>query len=320
MFDGNVSNLIASLKRRASVPTRQKLFDEQDFLEFLTEEIHTEMVPTIVRAREDFYLTFRDFQIVPLTPTSVPGFGNEPFGLLPFGGSVPITWGQLLNRSIGTRIKDVYWTNGAEGKIIGHIPRITLDDVSQWAGMTGYYFQDNDIIFFPESNYNGQFIRVYFYRIPNRLTLAQNCARVQFTNQADLSITVDAIPDASWTTGFQLDIIQAYAGFQSISDSITITNITGNVLEVDRLSQRINAGDWVCPAGYACVAQVPEIAYPLVAQLGSIKFLEAFGRVAESEKAEKKYDKMHDQFKNMIQPRSELSKKKIVSRRGIWTY
>lgn len=319
MFDGNVDNLLASVKRRSSVPTRQSLFKDPDFLEFMTEEMQTEIVPTIIRAREDFYLTYRDFTLVNLNQSPSPGFGLDDFGLMPFGGSVPITWGQLLSRSIGTRIKDIDWISN-DGKIIGHIPRITLEDLSSWGGVTGFYFQGNRIVFSPASNYAGKSIRVYFYRIPNRLTLAQNCARVQFINQNDSTITLDALPNSSWTTNFQLDVIQSYPGFESIIDDTVITNVAGNVIEVSQLSAEINAGDWVCPAGYACVAQIPEIAYPLLAQRGSIKFLEAFGRNAEADKADQRYLAMKDQFKNMIQPRAEMAKKKIVTRKGIWTY
>mgnify|MGYP000908499087 FL=1 len=143
MFDGNVTNLLNSVKRRASIPTRQTLFKDDDFLELMTEEMQTEIVPTIIRAREDFYLTYRDFTIINLQ--EYPGFGNEPFGLMPFGGTVPVTWGQLLQRSIGTRIKDIDWINN-DGQTLGHIPRITLEDLSNFSGVTGFYFQGNKII------------------------------------------------------------------------------------------------------------------------------------------------------------------------------
>lgn len=319
MFDGNVDNLINSLKLRASVPTRQSLFNEENFLTFLTEEMHTEIVPTIIRAREDFYLTYRDFKLVELQDQSTLGFGQEQFGLLPFGGTSPITWGQLLNRSIGTRIKDIHWISDA-GKTMGHIPRITLEDLTNWGGIAGFYFQGNDIKFYPDYNYNGKNIRVWYYRIPNRLTLAQNCTKVQFINPTDSTITVENLPNANWQVNFQLDIIQGYPGYESVLDGANIVNVTGNVLELDQISQKISPGDWVCPAGYACVAQVPEVAYPLLSQLGSIKFNEAFGRTQEMQNAQTKYEQMKNQFVNMIQPRAEMAKKKIVSRKGMWTF
>lgn len=319
MFDGNVSNLISSLKRRASVPTRQNLFDEKDFLAFLTEEMQTEILPTIIRAREDYYLTYRDFQVVPLNSVGSSGFGLDDFGLLPFGGSSPITWGQVLNRSIGTRIKDVHLIN-QNGQTTGHITRITLEDISSGAGVTGFYYQGNNIIFYPASNYNGQLIRVWFYRMPNRLTLAQNCAKVQFVNISNNSITVDAIPNSSWTVNKSLDIIQGYQGFESVLDDALITNINGNVLELSHINEGISAGDWVSLSGQACVAQIPEVAYPLLSQLGSIKFLEAFGRQAEMETAKSKYNEMKNQFQNMLQPRVELAKKKIKTNKGLWNF
>lgn len=318
MFDGNVSNLIDSLKRRASIPTRQNLFDDNDFLAFLSEEIQTEILPTIIRAREDFYLTYRDFTVVPLTSTS-PGFGLDEFGLLPFGGSIPVTWGQILNRSIGTRIKDLHLID-QNGNSTGHIPRITLEDISSGAGVSGFYYQGNTIVFFPAGNYEGKFVRVWYYRMPNRLTSSSKCAKVQFINTTNSTITIDAIPDASWNVNFSLDIIQGYQGFESVLDGALITNITGNVLELSSISEGISAGDWVCPSGYACVAQIPEVSYPLLSQLGSIKFLEAFGRQAEMQAAQAKYAEMKNQFVNMLQPRVELAKKKIKTNNGMWNY
>ncbi|HNA64972.1 MAG TPA: hypothetical protein PKZ51_09635 [Saprospiraceae bacterium] len=319
MFDGNVSNLIASLKRRASIPTRQNLFDENDFLAFLTEEMQTEIVPTIVKAREDFYLTYRDFTVVPLTSTNPLGFGLENFGLLPFGGTIPITWGQLLNRSIGTRIKDLHLID-QNGNSTGHIPRITLEDISSGAGVNGFYYQGNDIVFFPAGNYSGKFVRIWFYRLPNRLVQSSECARVVFVNYATNEITVDNLPNASWTLNFELDIIQSYPGYESILDGAIVTNITGTTLTLDKISQKISAGDWVSAAGYACVAQIPETAYPLLSQLGSIKFLEAFGRQQEMQAAQVKYAEMKNQFQGLLQPRVELAKKKLKTNSGIWNF
>lgn len=319
MFDGNVSNLIASLKRRASIPTRQNLFNEEDFLAFLTEEMQTEILPTIIRAREDFYLTYRDFTVVPITTVQSPGFGLDEFGLLPFGGSTPISWGQLLNRSIGTRIKDIQFV-GPTGTITGHVPRITLEDISSGSGVTGFYYQGNNIIFYPASNYNGKMIRVWFYRLPNRLTLSQNCAKVQFINLTDKTITIDAIPNTSWVVNTSIDIIQGYQGFESVLDDALITNISGNVLELSSINQSIQAGDWVSLSGQACVAQIPEVAYPLLSQLGSIKFLEAFGKQQEMAAAQAKYLEMKNQFQNMLQPRVELAKKKLKTNTGLWNF
>lgn len=319
MFDGNVSNLIDSLKRRASIPTRQNLFDESDFLAFLTEEMYTEILPTIIRAREDFYLTYRDFTVVPLNQVQSPGFGLDEFGLLPFGGSDPITWGQILNRSIGTRIKDLHLINQT-GQSTGHIPRITLEDISSGAGVSGFYYQGNNIIFYPASNYNGKMIRVWYYRLPNRLTLSQNCAKVQFVNITDNTITIDAIPNSSWNVNTSLDIIQGYQGFESVLDGALITNVSGNILELNQISQGIQAGDWVSVSGEACVAQIPEVAYPLLSQLGSIKFLEAFGRQQEMAAAQAKYLEMKNQFQNMLQPRVELAKKKLKTNTGLWNF
>lgn len=319
MFDGNVSNLISSLKRRASIPTRQNLFNEEDFLAFLTEEMQTEILPTIIRAREDFYLTYKDFTVVPLNTPGSPGFGLDEFGLLPFGGSSPITWGQILNRSIGTRIKDLHLIS-QNGQTSGHIPRITLEDISSGAGVNGFYYQGNTIVFYPASNYNGKMIRVWYYRLPNRLTLSQNCARVQFVNVTDKTITIDAIPNSSWNVNTSLDIIQGYQGFESVLDDALITNITGNVLELSVISEGISAGDWVSVSGEACVAQIPEVAYPLLSQLGSIKFLEAFGRQQEMAAAQVKYNEMKNQFQNMLQPRVELAKKKLKTNTGLWNF
>ena len=318
MFDGNVSNLIDSLKRRSSIPTRQNLFNEDDFLAFLSEELQTEILPTIIRAREDFYLTYRDFTVVPLTSTS-PGFGLDEFGLLPFGGSSPITWGQLLNRSIGTRIKDLHLIN-QNGNSIGHIPRITLEDISSGVGISGFYYQGNTIVFFPAGNYTGKFVRIWYYRMPNRLISSQNCARVQFINITNKTITVDAIPNSSWSVNYPVDIIQGYQGFESVLDNALITNISGNIIELSSINEGISAGDWVSPSGYSCVAQIPEVSYPLLSQLGSIKFLEAFGRHAEMQAAQAKYLEMKNQFVNMLQPRVELAKKKLKTNNGLWNF
>lgn len=304
-----VEYLITSLKRRASVPSRQKLFDEDDFLDFLYEEMIGEVVPFIKSLREDYFLTYEDFTIV--DASNVAGFGLDDFGLQPFGSPNVLSTNEVLQRATGSSIKDIFYISDI-GEHEGDVPRVTYEDLSY--GTFGFYFLNGGIKFHPQKSFINKKVRIYFYRRPNRLTFSINCAKAQFFNDTTNTITVDTIPTA-WPAGTKLDVIRGIPPFDSIIDNVIVQSIAGNVITVDQV-KALNQGDWVCPQYYSPVAQIPYEAYPLLSQLGAIKVLEARGR--DISQAQAKYEVLRKEFVKSINPRAENAPKVAVSRKGIW--
>lgn len=317
---GTSKEIIKSVKLRGSIPDSQDFFDEDDFLLLLSEEMQTRLVPRIIQAREDFFLEFFDFKIVRDQSQQGLGFGLEPFGLTPFGGSgTTVSTSRLMSRSLSGRIKDIHEL-ASNGKVVRRIPRVDFDSIVSWQDFNGFYFKNDNIIFHPENYFANRTVRIYFYRKPNTLVSETKCTKIQFLNATDRKITVQNIPDSStWKIGSKLDIIQSSVPYTPVLDSVTILDIQGAVLTLDNWVPNITTGDYVSLAGEACVAQIPAVAYPLLSELGNIKFKQSFGNQSELQDTKMAYAELENLFVNFIQPRAEKPSRKLTSFRGIWS-
>lgn len=311
-MDYSTERLISGAKLRTMAPSNQFRFTDEEYLRLMDDELQTRLVPLIMSVRENYYLKNSSYTI---QTVNVEGFGNDEFGLLPFGSPTPISTSDLLERAIGLITKDIWWMDG-NGNVLGQIPQLSFKDISSTDPVSGYYFESSKIIFYPAQNFNNQNIKVHWFRKPNTLCLSELCARVVFVNSTNSTIQVDAVP-TGWVIGTKIDILKGKQGFDSILDSVMITGITGNVLTIDNISDIITSGDYVCPEGYACVAQIPVNAYPLLEQLGAIKILESLKDTAGMQNAAVQYQKLEDGFKGVISNRSQSNLRKVVGR-GIW--
>lgn len=311
-MDYSTERLISGAKLRTMAPDNQFRFTDAEYLRLMDDELQTVLVPLIMSVRENYYLKNSSYTI---QVTSVAGFGEDEFGLLPFGSPTPISTSDLLERAIGLITKDIWWMDQG-GNVLGQVPQLSFKDISSTDPVSGYYFESSKIIFYPAQNFNNQPIKVHWFRKPNTLTASENCARVVFVNTGNSTIQVDAVP-AGWAIGTKIDILRGKQGFDSILDSVMITGVSGTVLTLDAISDVITSGDYVCPEGYACVAQIPVNAYPLLEQLGAIKILESLGDSVGMKNAMAQYERLQQGFTGVISNRSQSNLRKVVGR-GIW--
>lgn len=311
-MDYSTERLISGAKLRTMAPDNQFRFTDAEYLRLMDDEMQTRLIPLIMSVRENYYLKNSSYTI---QVTDVAGFGDDEFGLLPFGSPTPISTSDLLERAIGLITKDIWWMD-LNGNVLGQVPQLTFKDISSTDPVSGYYFESSKIIFYPAQNFNNQNIKVHWFRKPNTLTASENCARVVFVNTTNSTIQVDAVP-TGWGIGTMVDILKGKQGFDSILDSVMITGIAGTVLTLDDISETITTGDYVCPEGYACVAQIPVNAYPLLEQLGAIKILESLKDSQGMQNAMVQYDRLEQGFKGIISNRSQSNLRKVVGR-GIW--
>jgi hypothetical protein len=293
-------------------PDNQFRFTDAEYLRLIDDEMQTRLVPLIMSVRENYYLKNSRYLI---QVSDVLGFGEDNFGLFPFGSPTPISTSDLLERAIGLITKDIWYTD-TNGKVQGQIPQLSFRDITSTDPVQGYYFESSKIVFHPVENFNNQNIRVHYFRKPNELCTSAECARVVFVNTGTSSIQVDAVP-AGWGIGTMIDILRGKQGFDSILDSVMITGISGTDLTLDEISDTMTSGDYVTPEGKSCVAQIPVNAYPLLEQLGAIKILESMKDTAGLKNAYQQYTLLEQGFKGIISNRSQNNLKKIVGR-GIW--
>ena len=313
-IDYTVDALVRSLKIKGSIPTKQNLFSLDDFYILLTEEMIVELVPLIMSVKEDYFISQRDVTII--DERDVLGFGEDNFGQFPFGSPIPEKTSDIMHRAIGGKIKDIHLLD-ANGRVAGDVARITYDDLSSRVGVSGFFFRGGDIVFYPAESFVGRNVRFYFYRRPNSLVSKSKCGSVIYSNTTDNTVEVQSL-GSDFVVGMKVDIVRGVPGFDSVVDDALITDITGNVIELDKSPVQVIRGDWVCPAGCAPVAQIPYEAHPLLSQLGNIKALEANGDLNQIRVAQEKYDRQVPRLMKTITPRADNALKIAVSRNGIW--
>lgn len=295
-----VDNLVNSLKLRGLPPSSQQTFTQDGFIQVLSEEMMTNIVPLMDSVSEEYFVTNKDLTFDP----------NQSVYQIP-------------PRAVGGKLRDVVFVDNMNNEI--NLPRLRPEDIktrSQFIRYQpapwGFYIKDNAVNLFlgqtPNTQAGYPILRLKYFRRPNILTAAANAA--QITGIVGNMVTVTAIPSA-WSTANTFDVIDGVPGFTSHGDDLTINLIMGTSITFDSLPSSVAVGDWVALANYSPIPQIPPEAHLLLAQYGAAKVLEAMGDIAGMSAALGKAEQMKAQFLMIITPRVEGSVIKLVSRSGI---
>lgn len=295
--DYTTTELIASVKRRATVPTNQNLFEDRDFVKVLSDELLATVVPRILSVREDYFVAYKDTTVVA---------GTQVY-------TIP-------TRAIGGKLKDVVIVDPTNGNAIQNLPRLTYQDISLYqpgngCGLYGFYLEGNNVHLYPTDAFATKTLRVYYYRRPSRLVQTSSCGKV--TNIVGTLVTLDLVP-SSWTASTELDAIAGRPGFEPLQDDFNASSIAGFDLSFATLPTGLQVGDYIAEAGESPIAQIPYDAFSWLSQLGAVKCVEAIGNSTELQNHQAMAQKLEAQLMNLIAPRVDEESKKIVSRRGIF--
>lgn len=299
--DYTITTLIASVKRRCSVPTAQSLFQNTDFASLLSEEMQSIIVPIIMSEQEDYFIHYKDMTIDGTT---------KEF--------------RIPDRAIGGKLKDVGFYNSS-GDTLNLRPRLSIDDYGNRRGnfvssLTGYYLRDNKIVFKPAPNNTAESLRVYYYRRPSNLVQLSETGKITAIDTDTKIVTIDTV-QSSWTTSKTFDLIRGRGMFQSLGDDLAITAMpdSSSLTFTETLPTDLAVGDYVALAGKSPIAQIPYEAHHLLAQLGAIKINEALGDMQGMQMAQSKYDVLVNAMIRSINNRVDGSPRKVLNRNGIFT-
>lgn len=264
----------------------------------MTEELQTVIAPQILSVHEEFWIYFED----------------QPFvdGIQKY---------KIPTRAIGNKLKDIVAIDG--GGNIQNLPRLTYTDISQsgfndFHRLYGFYLEGSDVHLYPDDNYIGSDIRMYYYRRPSDLVVESAAGEITLINTVSKEVTVGAAP-TSWTTSNIFDFVKGIPPFYSLGDDQPITMIGANTLTfTNDLPAGLEVGDWVALNSESPIPQLQYEGHPLLAQRGAIKVLEALGDAAGLQAAKQEYAQLHKDFFILINPRVDEEPKKLVSRKGLW--
>lgn len=294
-------SLVESVQTRILAPLSANTLTEIKIIELLDEEMRSTVVPLVLAAQEEYYVQNYDQTLVA---------GTYNYTIPPRAAFA--TWRDIvLVDSIGNEI--------AMTELPPEYVKITYPVGSIPPMYTFGFVMNNDrITLWPPNstvptNYT---LRMKIKRRPNHLTGYLNCGQVTAINTGTKVISLSVNGDGTWTTSTIFDVIPNSPQFTSRADDKAITAIdnTLNTITVATIPTGLVVGDWICPATMSCIPQIPYDMFPLLAQRGVIKYLEALGDNQSLQTAERRYQDMAADFARTVSPRIGGTRKALVNR------
>ena len=302
--DGSTLALVNSVYRGCLSPDSQNTLQPEDIIAFLDQEMRTTIIPLVLAAQEEFWVTNYDQPVIQNV----------------YNYTIP-------KRAAFATWRDVVFVDHNNNEINMSMLSPEYLKLTYPAGgnpplyVFGFILQNDQIILYPNtSGTPTQYrLRMKIKRRPNNLTETSNCAQVVAINTGTNVVTVNN-PPVGWTTSDTFDLIPNSPQFTSLQDDATITAISGNNLTFTSLpvdaqgNFSLKVGDWVCPSQMSCIPQVPYDMFSLLVQRGIIRVLEALGDTQNLQVAERRYQDQAADFARTVSPRIDGTPKKIVNR------
>ena len=302
-------SLYKSVQIRMLMPLSSNTLTATQIIELLDQEMRSTVVPLISAAQEEFYVQNYD-------QTPVAGVYN--YTIPPRAAFA--TWRDVVFAdAMGNEINMT--------ELAPEYVKITYPVGNLPPMYTFGFILNNDRITLwpPNMTVPVQYtLRMKIKRRPNHLTTYLNCGQVTNINAGTKVVSLSVNGDGTWTTGTTFDVIPNAPQFTSRGDDQTITAVdnTLNTITMTAIPTGLVVGDWICPAGMSCVPQIPYDMFPLLAQRGVIKCLEALGDTQNLQIAERRYQDMAVDFARTVSPRIQGTPKKLVNRTSNfgWNY
>ena len=281
------TDLIAAIKRDASIPTSQSRFSNADFLAFLNEELTLTMVGELLSMKQDYYITTSDATLVA---------GTSAY-------NIPVT-------AIGWKVDSVGYVDSSGNYIkLDKITRDQLGNYEQIASSStprAFYVRGNSIVTVPDigSSTSGS-LRFDMVRIQNELVLLGDTGLISTVADTgtDYTIVVDTAPVA---TGALVDVVSGTNPYNIIARGVTaaVAGTTVTITYGSDFDRAPVAGDYVCADGQTPVPNIPEDFHPILAQAAVIRCLIAKNDVKGIQTASvalsNSFDRMRSRSKNRV--------------------
>lgn len=287
------SDLIDSIVNRGQFPdsTNTKTISSPvNLLRIATEEMRAVIVPMVVAVHDDFYVRSIDI-------TVVSGQVSYP----------------ISSRSVGVGLRSIrLFNDGTELDFAKVDPDEANNSIT--GVPDGYYFEDNKIVLNKTPETTGLTIKTRIYMRPNRLEQVSNCAVISSINTATNTVTCTSTLPSTWGVGTSLDLIAKTAPYSWRAIDQAITATSGTDVTFASLPSDLVVGDYLCPAEYSCLPQIPEDFQPLLSQRTVKIVLEAIKDSQGLANAEKTLKEYAPAAESILTPRDESHPQKLVRR------
>ncbi len=301
------SELIASIKRRALLPSNQNTFTNNDFLELANEELSLGLLPSILRLHEDYLLYTEEVELED---------GQSRY-------SIP-------SRSIGNKLRELSFKDTNDN--IFEMTRIGIQDLPDYNDsyttnfFKTFYVENNEIVLVPtiSGTVSGSLMMSYYLR-PNALVEEDRAAKILNINTVTGVLNVETVPEDFSTAdsngqSVKYDLIKSQSPFITLQASIIPTAINATTKEItfdpNDLPSSLAVGDYVNFEHECIIPQIPQDLHVVLAHRVAARCLEALGDAQGLQLANQKLSEMELNTTNLIDNRVEEAPRKIVNKRG----
>lgn len=287
--------LVENIQRRGAIPANQSTYEADEMIAIADDELQTMIVPAIMALKAAHFLTYVDY-----TTTTAVVY------------DIPAT---ALNRDL----QNVVFV-AADGSETALTP-IDFDVEVQGGDRSffqygAFYVRGDKLVLYPDST-AGQTLRLYYYRLPNRLVQTSEAAEVLSVDYDTNIITCSSVP-ADWAAGDSICCVSGQPGFDLNIEAADIVDVSSPTVELADASAVV-AGDWLAAEGDSPIPQIPVETHPLLAQAALVKILEGLGDPRMKLSQEKLMEVMRN-YQNVASPRVEQAFPKLISRKRLADY
>ncbi len=303
-IDYTTTSLLASIKRRITLPDAQNLYSSDDLLAFMGDELSSTIIPLIHSVQQEYWVMKVD----------VPLVANQTNYTIPIRG--------ITN---GLRLVTTLNTNGNEGDFPLLRPEMTASSFSWLSPYTvsvlyGFYIEDDHVVVFPPQIVSNPVnsIRFRIERAPSQLCDVNAAAQV--VSIAGQVVTVNTIP-SDWTTALQFDLINGQPALQSKGDDLSVSLLNTGTSEITfttTLPTNLVAGDWISVANTSPIPQIPYQMFPYLAQCVASLCLAGLADQEPYQESQRKLAIMKEDLLKLMQPRDMGNVQTIVNRGGLF--
>lgn len=290
------TELLAAIKRHAMIPTSQSTFTASDLLAFADNEINNFLLPKLISAREDFYLTE--------TGATQSITANQRTYPIPY-------------RAVGMMVKDVIRIDSA-GSLYS-LSLIEYDllaerDISSTGTPGGFHFENNKIALIPTPGATTGSLKTPYFIRPSKLIETSDAVQITVIDTGTNTVTVSAVP-ATMTTSTPLDLIRQKGGFECLAIDQTPSAVTGTTIQFSSLPSDLAVGDWIALAEKSPIPQIPAELHDLLALRVARRVLMSLGDANALKMVDKMLDETQGETLKLTEPRAQGEARKIITRR-----
>lgn len=278
------TRLVAQITIKGSLPDGR--FTDQELLDLAYDSLLSEIVPMILEAREDYFVTYLD---LPITANK---------------SAYPVP-----TRALNGILREVKLIRGSS---IINLERKDLEEITSSTTGTpsSFYVMGNDVVLHPTPDTTVDTLRLYYFIRPSQLVPVSSCGRITAIVGSTVSISIPT----GWTTANTFDLVRGSAHFDVLAIDLAASSVaSGSVVFTRTVPSTLAVGDYVTLANETCFPFLPPEGHVALVQSAVTSALESIGDPAASVSAQKS-EMLKKSFQSVLKTRIQGEAKAFGAR------